>query len=44
MLMLTTVILTSVSFVLPFVYRGGWSHVSVFVLFVNSKVKVGLNE
>ncbi|KAI1236650.1 hypothetical protein IHE44_0014903 [Lamprotornis superbus] len=26
MLMLTTVMLTSISFVLPFVYRGGWSH------------------
>ncbi|NXW57051.1 FRRS1 reductase, partial [Eurystomus gularis] len=25
MLMLTTVVLTSISFVLPFIYRGGWS-------------------
>lgn len=30
MLMLTTVILTSISFVLPFVYRGGWSHQAGF--------------
>ncbi|NXD38877.1 FRRS1 reductase, partial [Copsychus sechellarum] len=30
MLMLTTVMLTSISFVLPFVYRGGWSHQAGF--------------
>ncbi|XP_064576560.1 ferric-chelate reductase 1 isoform X4 [Zonotrichia leucophrys gambelii] len=30
MLMLTTVMLTSISFVLPFVYRGGWSQQAGF--------------
>ncbi|KAM6343551.1 putative ferric-chelate reductase 1 isoform 5-T8 [Alca torda] len=29
MLMLTTVVLTSISFVLPFIYRGGWSKEAV---------------
>ncbi|KAL8178319.1 UNVERIFIED_CONTAM: hypothetical protein K2H54_041543 [Gekko kuhli] len=30
MLMMTTVLLTSISFVLPFVYRGGWSQQASF--------------
>ncbi|XP_009068245.1 PREDICTED: ferric-chelate reductase 1 isoform X1 [Acanthisitta chloris] len=30
MLMLTTVMLTSISFVLPFIYRGGWSQQAGF--------------
>ncbi|NWX20953.1 FRRS1 reductase, partial [Aegotheles bennettii] len=30
MLMLTTVVLTSISFVLPFIYRGGWSRQAGF--------------
>ncbi|XP_027596561.1 ferric-chelate reductase 1 [Pipra filicauda] len=30
MLMLTTVLLTSISFVLPFIYRGGWSQQAGF--------------
>lgn len=43
MLMLTTVTLTSISFVLPFIYRGGWSKVSVWFVF-NFIVKIGPNK
>ncbi|KFP82902.1 Ferric-chelate reductase 1 [Apaloderma vittatum] len=38
MLMLTTVMLTSISFVLPFIYRGGWSQQAGFHPYLGSTV------
>ncbi|NXG19633.1 FRRS1 reductase, partial [Grallaria varia] len=40
MLMLTTVTLTSISFVLPFIYRGGWSQQAGFHPYLGCAVMV----
>uniref|UniRef100_A0A8C8R6P2 Ferric chelate reductase 1 n=1 Tax=Pelusios castaneus TaxID=367368 RepID=A0A8C8R6P2_9SAUR len=40
MLMLTTVLLTSIAFVLPFIYRGGWSEQAGFHPYLGCTVMV----
>ncbi|XP_019484889.1 PREDICTED: ferric-chelate reductase 1 [Hipposideros armiger] len=43
MLMLTTSVLTGIAFILPFIYRGGWSRVSIsptgFFVYIHFDVK-----